>query len=220
MHKGLPLIALITSIVAVLVAGMGFISSDKQDEREAPEEALKEARMVLDKVISQRKKLRDEIIELRAQLDRVIEHNSGSAAIDTTQIEQAVEDAVKKSLDKHLNDFAVKVGAKGGDKLKGKPGNVSENFEKMLVDVSKLLNLEDKKKAAFNAVAKTLRTDLQNIQRSYRNNKTEREKRYDAVRKRYMGRIAQILTPAENKKFTDWLKNKTNKYPRLLFGIK
>ena len=100
MRHGLPVIALVISVVAFIVALAGVLTRGPSETPEAPEDMLRAARRQLSDVADERKDTREELDRLAKDVTRAIE--AGPAGKGTSLNPAQVRDIVKREVDAAL----------------------------------------------------------------------------------------------------------------------
>jgi hypothetical protein len=213
MRDGIPVIALATAIVALLVALAGFVSRGPSEPHEPPEEILKQAEGRLKGMELQRQSMREDMAELRALVTRAVELAPARATggADRAQIENAVKSAVDSALRKRLEKEAARVGAPPPKKTP------QQEFEGMLLAIVKDLKFERNKMLAVRNVLGRLRDRLNQVYRSRTGSQRNREA--GRARSKADADLVKILSPAEFQRFHKWRKSSRDSYVKKFFGL-
>jgi hypothetical protein len=124
MRDGLPVIALVISILAFVVAMAGVLTRGPSEIPEPPEEKLNAAVTQLAQVVQSREAADKEFDRLRRDVVRAIEAGPGgqSGGLDPAEIRDAVKREVDAALRKRLNEEIQRAKAAAKKPAAKKPG--------------------------------------------------------------------------------------------------
>ncbi len=206
MRDGLPVIAFVIAVVALVVALAGVVTRGPSEMPEPPEEKLNAATRQLDAVAGERRTARKEFDRLSKDVVRAIEAGpagrGGGLDLDEVRdiVGRQVDDALRKRLNEEIAKAKAKVAAKKpappktaskkapkkapkkvGDAAprpaKPKTSAKSKEFNDMLAEIEKTLKLDKNKAGRVRSTLTGLRGDLNNIFRDERAGKIKAAKR-------------------------------------------
>jgi len=213
MRDGMPVVALVVAVIALVVAFSGLMSRGTSVPADAPEEAIQKAENRLKAIQTQRQAMRKEMDEVAAQAARAMEFGSGGGArVDPAEIERSVGEAVGAALRARLAEEAKRVGAPAP-----RP-TARDSFDIMLKDLAKSLPLEDAKSAALRSAFHRQRDELNKVFKKTPKG-AERDRQARLVRSRTDASLRKVLSPVEFDKFAKWRKTTKNSYAKRFFGL-
>jgi hypothetical protein len=241
MRDGIPVIALVASCIAFLVAVVGVVAPDGTEDAPAPAEKLKAAIDKLDRVEAGRKAMSEQIAKLGDDIVKIKEASAGvrGEAFNKTEIENVVRRVVNDELSKRITTEAAALGAKVEGKTVAAPARATaaappkaapapkpvsgqeRRFNQMLDALSKDIGLDDARSGTLKLTLAGLRSELNTIFKDARNKKMDdaaRDTLAAAARTRADDRIAKILTAEQMKKYESW-RVKGDDYTKKFFGL-
>jgi hypothetical protein len=216
MRDGMPVVALVVAVIALVVAFSGLVSRGTSEPGDAPEEAIEKAERRLVAVEGQRRRMREEMAEIAAQATRAIELGSGSggASIDPAELEKSVGKAVGAAMRTKLREEAKRVGAPPPKMT------AQEKFDGMLKDLDKSITLAKPKSEALHNTLVRLRANLNTAFNTYKGKgkNAERDREARLARSKSDASLRRVLSPAEFDRFAKWRKSTKNDYAKKFFG--
>lgn len=216
MRDGLPVIALATAIVALIVAiaGLAYRGSDKPEE--APEELLQNAMNRLSAIEAERKSMRVELDKLQKDVTRALEAIGGRlSGPSQAELERLAQQAVDTALRKRLEEEAAKAGV---SMVAPQRPSAQQQFESMFDALAGAVKPEPSKLQGIKGMLSGLRTELNTIYRSELP-EAERNKRAASARARTEEALKKLLSAEEFARYEAWKKSSTDEYVQRFFGL-
>ena len=214
MRDGLPVVALVVSSVALVVALAGLLSGEDDESVQAPEDMIRQAELRLKRLESSREGMQGEIADLKLKLVRAVElvPLDGEAGPDETKIRNIANSAAAEFLRKRLKEEAVDAGAP-------EPAKTAEvKFGEMIAELDRSLKLDGDKAEAVHVILRQLRDKLNEIHGAYDGARREQEYR-EARAKAYHDLTRNVMTPEEYESFSRWRRTTGNEYAKRFFGL-
>jgi len=220
MRDGLPIIALIVSAVALVIALAGALAPSGAETPDAPEEMLENALAKLQAIDKRRDAMREQISTLNDDIVEIKEASAGARgeAFNKTEIQNIVRKIVEEELAKRVKTEAAAAGARVGAKAAGSPAQ--QKFNAMLATIKKQFGLDDAKHKVVTASLTKLRAELNDIYGKAKQGKinvTQRDKLAAQARARADAAIAKALPAATMQKFRAWRRG-ADAYTKKFFG--
>jgi hypothetical protein len=224
MRDGLPVIALLVSAVALVVALAGVVTSGPSETPQPPEQMLRDAMAQLSDVAEERKRARREFDRLSKDVVRAIEAGPAGqgGGLDLAEVREVVKREVDASLRKRLNEEIARAKTAAGGKQAPKPAGKVKEFDDMISEMEKALSLDGNRSGRVRTALTGLRNELNTIFREERAGKIkagERDARAGAARKRTDVKLTGILGRETFERFKKWRAASKNAYARRFFGL-
>jgi protein-tyrosine-phosphatase len=214
MRDGLPVIALVISVVALLVALAGLVTGRAPDDEQSPKEIIEDARRALDFTKDRRAEFDREVTKLREEVKRAVEVGPPEEDQEKRRVEMenAVRRIVQEEMDKRLKEKAAEVGA-GAPKA-----SAEQQFEEMLQEAKRVLSLDDARHAAVRNVLEVLRRDLNDVLKASLPEPASKQK-FAEARQKADKELSRILGPGGYQEYKKWAAESKSDYIRRFFGV-
>jgi hypothetical protein len=237
MRHGLPVIALVVSVAAFVVALAGVLTRGPSEAPEAPEDMLRAAGKQLSDVADERKETRKELDRLAKDVTRAIEAGPAGRApsLDPAQVRDIAKREVDAALRKRLGEEAAKAKAKversplagerGADepaKKAAEPSAKLKEFNDMLAEIDEAFKLDKMRSARVRGALTQLREELNRVFKDARDGKIkdqDRDSRASAARRRADDTITGVLGRRAFERFKKWRAESEKTYVRRFFGL-